>query len=114
MLSQTPPDWQRQSDIEALLSLVQRVVDDHHTALLLPLALVEAKDASVLLRTGDVVRVRQDGGGNRSRGRTFRRMSKRSGNDCDRSLYSYHIIFVKYVENVFLQFFRQHLLVLRY
>lgn len=75
MHSQTTPDRQWQSDVEALLSFVQRVIDNHHAALLLPLALVEAKDAAVLLRTGDVVRVRQDGGGDRPGGRTFRRTS---------------------------------------
>lgn len=83
--SQAPPDRQRQSDIEALFSLVQRVVDDHHATLLLPLTLVEAKDAAVLLRTGDVVRVRQDGGGNSPWGRTFRGTKKRRGEDGDRS-----------------------------
>lgn len=66
VLSQTPPDRQRQGDIETLVALVQRVVDDHHATLLLPLALVEAQDAAVLLRAGDVVRVRQHGGGDRA------------------------------------------------
>lgn len=71
MLPQAAADGHRQGDVEALLRFVQRVVDDHHATRLLPLALVEAEDAGVLLRPGDVVRVRQDGGGNRSCGRTF-------------------------------------------
>lgn len=79
MHSQTAPNRQRQSDIKALFSLVQRVVDDHHTTLLLPLSLVKAKDAAVLLRAGNVVRVRQNGGGNRSRGRSFRATSEMRG-----------------------------------
>lgn len=70
--SQTTPDRQRQRDVEALFSLVQRVVDNHHAASLLPLTSVEAKDAAVLLRTGDVVRERQHGSGNRACGGTFR------------------------------------------
>lgn len=68
---QTAPDRQRQGDVEALLSLVERVVDDHDATLLLPFTPVKAKDADMLLQTGDVVRVRQNGGGNRPRGRTF-------------------------------------------
>ncbi|TNN63521.1 hypothetical protein EYF80_026263 [Liparis tanakae] len=58
--SQTAPDRQRQSDVEALFSLVQRVVDNHDPTVLLPLTLVETKDADMLLWTGDVVRVRQN------------------------------------------------------
>lgn len=42
VLSQPSPYGQRQSDVEALLTLVQGVVDDHHATLLLPLVLVEA------------------------------------------------------------------------
>ena len=71
--SQAAPDRQGQGDVEALVSLVQGVVDDHHAALLLPLTLVEAKDAAVLLRAGDVIRVGQDGGGDCPRGGTFER-----------------------------------------
>lgn len=74
MCPQTSPDRQRQCDIEALFPLIQRVIDDHHTTLLLLLTLVEAKDAAMLLRAGDVVGVRKDGGGNCSRGRSFRGM----------------------------------------
>lgn len=66
MHSQTAPDRQRQRDVEALVSLVQGVVDDHHATLLLPLAFIEADDAAVLLGTGDVVGVGQDGGGDGS------------------------------------------------
>lgn len=68
---QTAPDGQGQADVEALLSFIQGVVDDHHAAPFLPLALVEAEDAAVLLRAGDVVGIGQDGGGNRPHGRTF-------------------------------------------
>lgn len=64
--SQAAPDRQRQSHIEAFVCFVQRVVDDDHPTRLLPLTHVEAKDAAVLLRAGDEVRVRQDGRGNRS------------------------------------------------
>lgn len=71
VLPQAAPDGQGQADVEALLPLVQRVVDDHHAALLFPLTLVEAEDAAVLLRAGDVVRIGQDGGGNRPHGRAF-------------------------------------------
>lgn len=77
MLSQTASDGQGQADVEALFSLIQRVVDDHHAALFLPLALVEAEDAAVLLWAGDVVRIGQDGGGNRPNGRTFKEEAKK-------------------------------------
>lgn len=53
--SQAAPDGHRQGDVEALFSLVQRVVDDHHAAPLLPLAPVKTQDAAVLLRPRDVV-----------------------------------------------------------
>lgn len=76
--SQAAPDRQGQGDVEALVSLVQGVVDDHHAALLLPLALVEAKDAAVLLRAGDVIRVGQDGGWDRTCGGTFEREQVRT------------------------------------
>lgn len=72
MLSQTPPNGQRQADVEALLPLIQGVVNDHHAARFFPLAPVEAEDAAVLLWAGDVIRIGQDGGGNRPHGRTFR------------------------------------------
>lgn len=71
MLSQTAPDGQGEADVEALLPLIQGVVDDHHAAHLFPLAPVEAEDAAVLLWAGDVVRIGQDGGGNRPDGGTF-------------------------------------------
>lgn len=71
VLPQTAPDGQGQADVEALLLLVQGVVDDHHAAGFLPLALVEAEDAAVLLWAGNVVGVGQDGGGNRPHGGTF-------------------------------------------
>lgn len=79
MHPQTAPDRQRQRDIEALVCLIEGVVDDHHATLLLPLTLVEANDAAVLLRTGDVVRVREDGGGDGSCGGSCRRTRTRRG-----------------------------------
>lgn len=67
--SQAAADRHRQRDVEGLLPLVQGVVDDHHAAEFLPLASVKAQDAAVILRPGDVVRVGQDGGGDRPLGR---------------------------------------------
>lgn len=77
MLSQTAPDGQGQADVEALLPLIQGVVDDHHAARFFPLALVETEDAAVLLRAGDVVRIGQDGGGNRPHGGTLEKEGKK-------------------------------------
>lgn len=77
MLSQTAPDGQGQADVEALLLLIQGVVDDHHAARFFPLALVEAEDAAVLLWAGDVVRKGQDGGWNRPHGGTFEEEEKK-------------------------------------
>lgn len=50
-----------EGDIEALLGLVERVIDDDHAARLLRLVLVESHHAVVLLRPGDVVRVGEHG-----------------------------------------------------
>lgn len=55
-------------DVEALLGLVERVVDDHHAARFLHLALVESQHAVVVVRPRDVVRVGQHGGGHRASG----------------------------------------------
>ena len=58
---------------EALLLLVQGVVDDHHPAGLLHLAFVEAQDAVVVLGPGDVVGVGEHRGGDGARGRDWAR-----------------------------------------
>lgn len=52
-----------EADIEALLLLVQRVVDDNDATELLPLVLVKAQHTGVILRSGDVIGVGQHRGG---------------------------------------------------
>lgn len=58
-----------EADVEALVLLVQRVVDDDDPAELLALVLVEAQHAGVVLGSGDVVRVGQHGAGDGAGGR---------------------------------------------
>lgn len=79
--SQAAADWHRQRDVEGLLPLVQGVVDDHHTAEFLPLASVKAQDAAVILWPGDVVRVGQDGGGDRTLGRACGERMEKGGQE---------------------------------
>lgn len=52
-----------EADIEALLLLVQGVVDDNDATELLPLVLVKAQHTGVVLRSGDVIGVGQHRGG---------------------------------------------------
>lgn len=57
--AQTTPHGHAEADIKAFLGLVQRVVDDHHTACLLDFVSVEAQNADVFFWTRDVIRIGQ-------------------------------------------------------
>jgi len=67
------PHGHAEGDVEALLVLVQRVVDHDDAAELLALVLVEAQQAGVVLGPRDVVRVGQHRAGDGARGRGWRR-----------------------------------------
>ena len=53
------PFWRAERQAEALVRLVERVVDDGHDAALLRVAAAELHDAAVRRATADVVRVRR-------------------------------------------------------
>lgn len=62
--------------VEALLTLIQRVINDHHTTVLFCLILIKAQNAGLLLWTRDVVRVGQNRSGDGSCGRAYSRHRK--------------------------------------
>lgn len=61
--AQLPPHGHTKADVEALLILVEGVINDKDAADFFTLILVEAQHGGVILRSGDVVGVRQDSAG---------------------------------------------------
>lgn len=58
-----------EADIEALFLFIQGVIDDNDTTEFLPLILIKTQNAGMILRSGDVIRVGQDGAGYGASGR---------------------------------------------
>ena len=69
--AQTSPHWHAEGDIEAFLVFIQRIVNYHNPAGFLHFSLIEAQDAVMVLRPGDVIRVGQHCGGDGACGRTW-------------------------------------------
>lgn len=69
--AQTAPHGHAEGDIEAFLVFIQRVINYHNPAGFLHLSLVEAQNAVMVLRPGDVIGVGQHHAGDSACGRNW-------------------------------------------